>query len=57
MRYMRDAAYDTGIHRLGSVGLNEEQKKGVRNICPECAKHYYAEAMTGQFPAAVQGNR
>jgi NADH dehydrogenase/NADH:ubiquinone oxidoreductase subunit G len=37
--------------------LNEEQKKGVRNLCPECARHYYAEAMTGHFTADVRGNR
>jgi bidirectional [NiFe] hydrogenase diaphorase subunit len=35
--------------------LNEEQKKGVKNLCPECARRYYAESLTGQFPADVQG--
>jgi ribosomal protein S27E len=31
--------------------LSEEQRQGVRNLCPECARHYYAHSMTGQFPA------
>ena len=36
--------------------LTEEQKKGFKNLCPECARLYYAESLTGQFPADVQGN-
>ena len=36
--------------------LNEEQQRGFKNLCPECARHYYAEAMTGQFPADVRGS-
>jgi predicted molibdopterin-dependent oxidoreductase YjgC len=31
--------------------LDEDQKKGFKNLCPECARHYYANSMTGQFPA------
>ncbi len=31
--------------------LDEEQKAGIKNLCPECARHYYAEALTGQFPS------
>ena len=36
--------------------LTEEQKKGFKNICPECARRYYAESLTGQFPADFRGN-
>jgi predicted molibdopterin-dependent oxidoreductase YjgC len=35
--------------------LNEEQKKSFKNLCPECARCYYAESLTGQFPADVRG--
>jgi bidirectional [NiFe] hydrogenase diaphorase subunit len=31
--------------------LDDEQREGIRALCPECARHYYAEALTGRFPA------
>jgi predicted molibdopterin-dependent oxidoreductase YjgC len=36
--------------------LSEEQRQGFRNLCPECARHYYAHSMTGQFPATEGQN-
>ncbi len=30
--------------------LDDEQKRGFKNLCPECSHLYYAEALTGQFP-------
>lgn len=29
--------------------MNDEQKKGMKNLCPDCARRYYAVALTGQF--------
>jgi bidirectional [NiFe] hydrogenase diaphorase subunit len=31
--------------------LAHEQRCGLKNLCPECARQYYAEALTGQFPS------
>ncbi|MGO9377914.1 MAG: 2Fe-2S iron-sulfur cluster-binding protein [Dissulfurispiraceae bacterium] len=31
--------------------LDADQKNGFRNICPECARNFYAKALTGQFPS------
>ena len=31
--------------------LADEQRCGLKNLCPECARQYYAEALTGQFPS------
>jgi predicted molibdopterin-dependent oxidoreductase YjgC len=31
--------------------LDDEQKCGLKILCPECARQYYAEALTGQFPS------
>jgi len=31
--------------------LDHEQKCSLKNLCCECARQYYAEALTGQFPS------
>jgi len=30
--------------------VDEDLRRGVQKLCPECARRYYAEALTGQFP-------
>lgn len=31
--------------------LADEQKCGLKNLCPECSRRHYAEALAGQFPS------
>lgn len=37
--------------------LDDEQRGGFQNLCPECARHFYAEALTGQFRPGGQDFR
>lgn len=34
--------------------VDESLRGGVKKLCPECARRYYAEALTGRFPVGRQ---